>query len=110
MMENKQTITWSDVLAVHKKQQAVNFVGSQIVSIICSPSQNKLVSENKIIYSIPNRKQYLNLIANMKTCIATNGPIRIFVKKDKNIWEDAGFFKLIASDDFLEQIDFVLQK
>jgi len=109
-MEHKKTITWADVLEVHKTQQAVNFVASQIVSIICSPSQNKFVSENKIIYSIPKRKHYLNLIENMKACVNNNAPIHIFVKKDKNIWEDAGFFLLIAIDDLPAQTDFVLQK
>lgn len=109
-MQSNKTITWTQVLAVHKTQQAVNFVDSKIASIICSPSQNKFVSDNKIVYSIPVRKHYLKLIKTMKACIKDNGPIQIFVKKDKNIWEDAGFFKLISSEDFPEQTDFILQK
>lgn len=109
-MTKNQTISWADVIAVHKTQQAVNFVDEKISSIICSPTQNKFVSENKVVFSIPARKHYLKLIGNMKLRISDNGPIHLFVKKDKNIWTDAGFFKLISFEEGSVETDFTLQK
>jgi hypothetical protein len=109
-MTTIQTISWAQVLKVHKTQQAVNFVDERISSIICSPTQNKFVSEDKIIFSIPVRKHYLKLISNMKLRISDNGPIHLFIKKDKNIWTDAGFFKLISFEEGLVETDFILQK
>jgi hypothetical protein len=109
-MLSTKTITWAQVLEVHRTQQAVNFVGEKIASIICSPTQNKFVSDEKIVYSIPKRKQYLKLIEGMKSLISTNGPINIFVKKDKNIWIDAGYFNLISFEDETDHIDFILEK
>jgi hypothetical protein len=109
-MTEDHTLSWAQVLEVHKTQQAVNFVGEKIASIICSPTQNKFVSEQEIIFSIPARKQYLKLIGNLKARISDNGPIHIFVKRDKNIWADAGFFSLISFDEDEIQTDFTLQK
>jgi hypothetical protein len=57
MESNTQTITWSEVLKKHKTQTAVQFVENKIVSIICSPEQNQIVSDEEIIFSIPNKKQ-----------------------------------------------------
>ena len=109
-MLTTNTITWAQVMEIHRTQQAVNFVDEKISSIICSPSQNKFVSDTRIVYSIPNRKQYLKLIEGMKSLIAMNGPIKIFVKKDKNIWIDAGYFNLISFENGSEQTDFILEK
>jgi len=109
-MSSANTITWAQVQEVHRTQQAVNFVGEKIASIICSPSQNKFVSDTRIVYSIPNRKQYLKLIEGMKSLISSNGPINIFVKKDKNIWIDAGYFNLISFEGGVDQTDFILEK
>lgn len=109
-MTKNQTISWADVLKVHKTQQAVNFVDEKISSIICSPTQNKFVSDNKVVFSIPARKHYLKLISNMRLRISDNGPIHLFVKKDKNIWTDAGFFKLISFEEGQVETDFTLQK
>ena len=109
-MSTANTITWAQVQEVHRTQQAVNFVGEKIASIICSPAQNKFVSETRIVYSIPNRKQYLKLIEGMKSLISSNGPINIFVKKDKNIWVDAGYFNLISFEGGVDQTDFILEK
>lgn len=104
------TMTWAQVLEIHRSQTAVYFVDKAIASIICSPHQNKLVSDTKIVYSIPKRKHYLKLIEEIKSLIATNGPIKIFVKKDKNVWIDAGHFNLIAFDESEAQTDFILEK
>ena len=84
-MTKNQTMSCADVLAVHKTQQAVNLIDQKIASIICSPMQNKFVSENKVVFYIPVRKLYLKLIGNTKLRIFDNGPIHLFVKKDKNI-------------------------
>jgi hypothetical protein len=104
------TITWAQVLEIHRSQTAVYFVDKKIASIICSPYQNKLVSDTKIVYSIPKRKHYLKLIEEIKSLIATNGPIKIFVKQDKNVWVDAGQFNLISYDEDESQTDFTLEK
>ena len=104
------TMTWAQVLEIHRSQTAVYFVDKKITSIICSPYQNKLVSDTKIVYSIPKRKHYLKLIEEIKSLIATNGPIKIFVKQDKNVWVDAGHFSLISYDEGEAQTDFVLVK
>ena len=104
------TMTWAQVLEIHRSQTAVYFVDKKITSIICSPYQNKLVSDTKIVYSIPKRKHYLKLIEEIKSLISTNGPIKIFVKKDKNVWVYAGHFNLISYDESEAQTDFTLEK
>jgi hypothetical protein len=109
-MTTNQTISWAEVLKVHKTQQAVNFIDERIASIICSPMQNKFVSDDKVIFSIPTRKHYLKLVSNMKLRISDNGPIHLFIKKEKNIWTDAGFFKLISFEEALVETNFLLQK
>ena len=109
-MPTTNTMTWAQVLEIHRSQTAVYFVDKRIASIICSPYQNKLVSDSKIVYSIPKRKHYLKLIEEIKSLIATNGPIKIFVKKDKNVWFDSGHFKLISFDESEAQTDFILEK
>ena len=103
-------MTWAQVLEIHRSQTAVYFVEKKIASIICSPYQNKLVSDTKIVYSIPKRKHYLKLIEEIKSLIATNGPIKIFVKRDKNVWIDAGHFNLISYEEGEAQTDFILEK
>ena len=109
-MSSGNTITWAQVLEVHKTQQAVNFVGEKISSIICSPTQNRFVSDTRIVFSIPRRKQYLKLTEGMKSLIAINGPINIFVKKDKNVWIEAGYFNLTSFEEGTNQTDFILEK
>jgi hypothetical protein len=103
-------MTWAQVLEIHRSQTAVYFVEKKIASIICSPYQNKLVSDTKIVYSIPKRKHYLKLIEEIKSLIAINGPIKIFVKQDKNVWIDAGHFNLISYEEGEAQTDFILEK
>ena len=67
-----------------------------MVSIICSPEQNQIIGEDKIIFSIPNKKQYFKTIAAMQNCVESNPDINVFIKKDKNVWIDAGFYKLVS--------------
>ena len=110
MKSNNPTIAWSEVLKQHKTQTAVQFVENKIVSIICSPEQNQIIGEDKIIFSIPNKKQYFKTIAAMQNCVESNPGINVFIKKDKNIWIDAGFYKLVSFVSTESHIDFALQK
>ena len=109
-MSSDNTITWAQVLEFHRTQQAVNFVDEKISSIICSPTQNRFISDTRIVFSIPKRKQYLKLTEGMKSLVLINGPINIFVKKDKNIWIEAGYFNLMSFEEGAEQTDFILEK
>jgi hypothetical protein len=110
MTFGEKTITWADVMKIHKTQTAVQFQGQKIASIICSPEQNKLVNEQQIIYTIPNKKQYLKLISEMKLYIADNSPVNFFIKKDKNVWTDAGFYKLNSCFESDASTDFLFEK
>ena len=110
MESNTPTIAWSEVLKKHKTQTAVQFVENKIVSIICSPEQNQKVSDEEIIFSIPNKKQYFKTIAAMQKCVGSNPDINVFIKRDKNVWIDAGFYRLIAFVTNESRIDFAFQK
>ena len=110
MVFGDKTISWAEVLKTHRTQTAVQFQSNKVFSIICSPEQNKLVGERKIVYSIPNNKQYLKLIAEMKPCIGSTDPVNFFIKKDKNVWIDAGFYNLISFIESDSHIDFVFEK
>ena len=81
MKSNKPTIAWSEVLKKHKTQTAVQFVENKIISIICSPEQNQIIGEDKIIFSMPNKKQYFKTIAAMQNCVESNPDINVFIKK-----------------------------
>jgi len=109
-MPTTTTMTWAQVLEIHRSQTAVYFVDKKIASILCSPFQNKLVSDSKIVYSIPKRKHYLKLTEEVKSLIAINGPIKIFVKQDKNVWVDAGHFQLISFEEAASETNFILEK
>ena len=110
MKSNNPTIAWSEVLKKHKTQTAVQFVENKIVSIICSPEQNQIIGEDKIIFSIPNKKQYFKTIAAMQNCVKSNPDINVFIKKDKNVWIDAGFYTLVSFISTESHIDFAFQK
>jgi len=110
MNSNTHTIAWSEVLKKHKTQTAVQFSENQIVSIICSPEQNQIIGDDKIIFSIPNKKQYFKTIAAMQNCVGTNPDINVFIKRDKNVWIDAGFYKLVSFIKNDSQVDFAFQK
>ena len=110
MKSNNPTIAWSEVLKKHKTQTAVQFVENKIVSIICSPEQNQIVSDEEIIFSIPNKKQYFKTIAAMQNCAGSNPDINVFIKRDKNVWIDAGFYRLMSFVTTENRIDFALKK
>jgi hypothetical protein len=110
MESNKPTIAWSEVLKKHKTQTAVQFVENKIVSIICSPEQNQIISDEKIIFSIPNKKQYFKTIVAMQNCVGSNPDINVFIKRDKNVWIDSGSYRLISFITTENRIDFTFQK
>jgi hypothetical protein len=110
MLLGEKTISWAEVLKIHRTQTAVQVQDKKVVSIICAPEQNKLVNEQQIIYTIPNKKQYFKLIAQMKPCIGGNDPVVFFIKKEKNDWINAGFYKLNSCSENDSSADFVFEK
>ena len=46
----------------------------------------------------------------MQNCVGSNPEINVFIKKDKNVWIDAGFYKLVSFIKTDSQVDFAFQK
>jgi hypothetical protein len=105
----QKILTWQEVLHTHKQQTAVRMIDEKLLSIICSPKQNKILNRTEIIYSIPNRKHYEKISEKMKQSVKKE-LVQIFIKLNKNAWINSGFYHLVSYEVNQVTTDFLFKK